>query len=252
MSKQYMMQKLDQKFKVKIKLQRDDGSIVIVEAPLPEQFGFTVGSEFSAPFDAATLGGVLQKFKVPGAMNVGKRVGVTTTKFYSNPQPTEISFDLEFHAEYSARYEVVEPVVALMCMSLGDALTFDDALSTIEGVREQIAALLPGAGESDSNEEGDTSNASESTIVTDSFKESADGAMALLGLIKGPVTATIQFGVLYALDNAWISSVTPQFSNVVDADGFPLSATCSVTAILQRDPVVNDVNRFFNATSGVR
>lgn len=247
--KQFKMNQLDDKFKVKIKqIQRDD-TVVIVEAPLPDQFGFSVGSEFSAPFDASTLGGVLQKFKVPMASQASKKVGVTTTKFYSNPQPTEISFELEFHAEYSAKKEVVEPIVALMAMSLGDAMSFDEAVEYIGELRDEVAGFVNSAlgkeeGDEDAFDSGDESLLAD---ISDDNKQRAEGAMALLGLIRGPETTTMRFGNVYILDNVWVSSVSPQFSNVIDAEGFPLSATVSVTAIIQRDPVVADVNRFFGA-----
>lgn len=84
-----------------------------------------MGSEFTATFDANTLSGVLQKFKLPFAGQISRRVGVVTTKFYANPEPTEISFELEFHAEYSARDEVVIPMVTLAMMSLGRNMNFE-------------------------------------------------------------------------------------------------------------------------------
>lgn len=253
-SKQYAMQGLDQMFKIRITQLRNENEpgskIVAVEAPLPDQFGMTVGSEFTAPFDASTLAGILQKFKIPSiaAGGIAGRVGVVTTKYYSNPEPTEISFDLEFHAEYSARDEVVLPVVELMKMSLGDSLTLEAAQQSINESITAIRGYIGSVFDREDGEDGDSSDNTTSNIaLTDHVdSDAADGAMKLLGMIKGPPTTELYVGRYIHLRNVWVSSVTPQFSNVVDAYGFPLSATCSVTMMMQRDPVVPDINNMFN------
>lgn len=246
---QFKMSQLDDKFKVKIKQLRRDGTNVIIEAPLPDQFGFTVGSEFTAPFDSSSLGSVLQKFKIPMAGQAAKKVGVTTTKFYSNPEPTEISFELEFHAEYSARKEVVEPVVALMAMSLGDSMDMEAVSEFIGDLRGDITKFVNSTFELEGDDQFDEDSPKVFEDMSEQNKGRVEGAMALLGLIRGPETTTIRFGNVYILDSVWISSVSPQFSNVIDADGYPLSATVSVSAVIQRDPVVSDLNRYFGASS---
>lgn len=235
-SKQYRLDALSDKYKISI-ISQKDSSLTVVEAPLPDNFGFTVGSEFSAPFDAQALAGVLQKLKIPVG-GLARRVGVVTTKFYSNPEPTEISFEMEFHAEYSARHEVMEPVFALMNMSLGKNMTPEDLVVVINRYRDALSELT-GIGGSGGNDGGASSGGD------GGWASNAEGAMALIGLIESPETVIIRFGNAYALDSVWISSVTPSFSNSLDAEGFPLSCTCSVNAVLQRDPVKDDLARFF-------
>lgn len=238
MSRQFKLDTLDDKFKVKI-MSEKDGMVTMVEAPLPPTFGLTVGSEFSAPFDAQSLAGVLQKFKIPAAGGLARRVGVATTKFYSNPEPTEISMELEFKAEYSARHEVAEPVVALMLMSLGEAFTGEKFKETLNSIRDGLSDLTKGfiSKSGDGDASGDEA---------DDIWSNADNAMSLIGLIEGPEAVRIRFGNLYELANVWVSSVSPQFSNVVDAEGMPLSCICSVTAVIQRDPVKEDLMSFFH------
>lgn len=251
-TRQFKLAELDDKFKVKIS-STVDGNITIIEAPLPAQFGLTVGSEFSSPFDAQSLSGVLQKFKIPGALagGISRKVGVVTTKFYSNPEPTEISFEVEFNAEYSARHEVVEPALALMNMSLGDAYTREEFVGAVNKVRDGLSDLTGGL-VSKSAEGSDESEKTTSTPSEANWYEDADNAMSLIGLIEGPETVKIRFGNVYELSPVWVSSVTTQFSNVVDAEGMPLSCTCNVTAVIQRDPVRTDMNNFFGVTSGGR
>lgn len=239
-TKQYRLATLDEKHKITI-IRQKDADLTVLEAPLPDQFGFSVGSEFTAPFDAQSLAGVLQKLKIPVG-GLSRRVGVVTTKFYSNPEPTEISFEMQFHAEYSARHEVMEPVFALMGMSLGRNMTAEDLVAVIDKFRDSLSDLTGIESiSSGSNDEGANSAGDD---VGD-WAKNADGALALIGLIESPETVIIKFGNVYALDNVWISSVTPSFSNTVDAEGFPISCTCSVNAVLQRDPVIDDLRRFF-------
>lgn len=249
-SRQFKLNTLDEKFKVKI-MSEEDGNVTIIEAPLPETFGLTVGSEFSSPFDAQALAGVLQKFKIPGALagGVSRRMGVVTTKFYSNPEPTEISFELEFKAEYSARHEVVEPALALMCMSLGDAYTTEEFVSEIADIRDGLSELSGGL--VSKADRANTEGANADSASKPDWWEDTDNAMELIGLIKGPATVRIKFGNVYELAPVWVSSVNAQFSNVVDAEGMPLACTCSVTAVIQRDPVRADMRKFFHAVPGV-
>lgn len=253
-NRQYHMHELDSMFKVRITQNSDDGEAYI-EAPLPAEFGFSVGSQFTATFDANTLSGVLQKFKLPFAGNISKRVGVATTKFYSNPEPTEITFDLEFHAEYSARDEVVAPMVALAALSLGKKLEFDRIAEEVgklydlgrDGI-DKLMKLLPSLLEDDPTDEIEF----DSQNLSRKQKQGLSSALDFIGLIEGPNTVSIRFGNVYILDDVWVSSVTPVFSNVVDAEGLPLAGTCSVTAVLRRDPVVDDLNRAFRMSSGGR
>lgn len=253
---QLNMQKLDRKFKIRFTKVQDD-SIGYIEAPLPEQFGMTVGSEFSAPFDASALAGILQKAKLPFAGGLSRRVGVVTTKMYSNPEPTEISFDLEFHAETSARHEVLEPIVSLMTLSLGsyyDSQTISDEISKIRGGIGKLYNLLGGdEGAEEDSFSGDFIPGGEVDVTSmegvfggsGPSEEGVDNALAFIGLIKAPSLVRVDFGHVFSLSPVWVSSVGVQFSNVLDAEGFPLSATASVTIVLQRDPVANDVKRFF-------
>lgn len=247
MAKQYRLATLPDKFKLKI-MSEEDGNITIIEAPLPETFGLTVGSEFTSPFDAQALAGVLQKFKIPGASNISRRMGVVTTKFYSNPEPTEISFDVEFKAEYSARYEVAEPALALMLMSLGDSFTADEVESTIVEIRDGLSDLTGGmVSKSNTDDSNGANNGTADTGGNSGWMDDTSQVMDFIGLIKGPATVRIKFGNLYELAPVWVSSVGVQFSNIVDAEGFPMSCICNVTAVIQRDPVRTDMLNFFHA-----
>ena len=105
-SHQIKMNELDSKFKMTIKSQLDRD--LIVQAPLPDDFGFTVGNVYSTPFDTGGLSETMQKAlaltsKATDTSAFSGKLGITMDKVFTNPEPTEISFDLEFTAFYDAK-----------------------------------------------------------------------------------------------------------------------------------------------------
>ena len=212
-----------------------DGHMVL--APLPETFGFTVGSEFSAPFDTGISSGIVQKALAIGS--ISQKIGLRMKKMYANPEPTEISFDLEFQAYYSASDEVVIPIIKLAAMSLGRSMTDLDA---------RAAAILNKVSQSFGGGGGGLMS-----IIVAGQEANTGGIVErianLIGLIEGPNTQTIMFGNLYTMTNCYITSMSPQFSNVLDKDGFPMSATCSITVTLEQYPIANDVIEWFDNSS---
>lgn len=232
---QHKMRELDDRFKVRIISHKSTGRPEIVEAPLPDQFGVTVGSEFSAPFDGNLVSGSLAK--VAALQGVAKKTGTSGRKMYSNPEPSEISIDLEFEAYYSAKEEVVLPVALLMAMSLGT--TLDSA--RLEQNMLQYLSLgdnLTGFNTAEEVESVD--------IVSEEQEEWSDRIMELIGFLQGPRKVRVHFGRTMVLPSVWVASVAPQFSNVLDPNGFPMSATVSVTFALEMEPVVEDLNQWFS------
>lgn len=211
----------------------------VVEAPLPDNVGFSVGSEYTAPFDANLLSGGLANAAILAGSPPS--VGISTTKFYSSPEPSEISLDLEFHAYYSSREEVLIPVARLMVAALGIETTFSelskefqDMINTLRGM---IGMQSVGTEEDDVGaEDGDKS-----------LEEAADDLSELIGFIRAPRDpSVIYIGNICTLDQVYISSVTPQFSNVLDANGYPLSATVSLTAVFRKSPLAGDMAKAFS------
>lgn len=200
-----------------------------VYAPLPDGFGMTVGSEFSAPFDANFASGTLSKALAVGGGIGNKTAGISTTKFYSNPEPSEISIELQFEAYHSAREDVLVPVIRLMAMSLGRTIDFEGAKQIIESLANKIGSLT-----------GLDSLIESEITTTEATERNSDRILGFLNFVQGPPTVSIRFGNTLKLDRAYISSVAPQFSNILDSEGIPMSATCSITAILERDPVLDE------------
>ena len=197
-----------------------------VTAGLPDGHGVSVGSTFTDPFnknvgdsssiqDLATRGSALLGVsRKPGAM--------ATSIFYEGPEPTEISFELNFESFYSAKDEVIIPVMNLMMMAVGreygiDALTgmfdfYDQFIDQINDVNESLTDRI--------------------------------------GIIKGPEICRVRMGKTTVFDRCYISSVAPSFSNVLDNQFLPVAASCSITVKLERNPTQGSVASMFRQAFG--
>lgn len=190
-----------------------------VKAPLPENYGYTVGSEIGTPFSGYATDGTISKLMAL-QFGVSSRIGLVTQKIYQGPEPTEVTFDLNFNAYYSARHEVVAPVIKLMMMSVGQEKNLEE---TSREVAENIRSYTT-LGEEQLGNFLDASGDVESTLESQS-----SSAAQLIRFMRTPSTVTVRVGNIFTLVNAYLSNVQPQFTNVLDFEYMPMSATCSVT-----------------------
>lgn len=244
-----------------------DNGELRVRAPLPAEYGYTVGSEYSAPFDVSLPSGILQK--TMALANVSQKIGIRMQNMYSNPVPTEISLDLEFDAYYDAKMEVLAPVIDLAHMSLGTALdrehlnqvlaeikekltpaalaTKDAAANATEGVRnawDEHVWLFgnPKSPLPETVPETDSTGSEKPTQdISNKSGEMFDNVMQFVGIIRGPAPQILTMGTFITISDAYLTSISPRFSNVLDRDGFPMSCKCSVTFTLGRYPIAEDV-----------
>lgn len=229
------MSELDSKFKVRIRSRGEGGDDIIVEAPLPDDFGYTVGAAYSTPFDTMSINETMAKgFALAG---VGQKPGAAMKKMFINAEPTEISFDLEFVAYYSARQEVVLPVLALSSMALPSRLSLEEGKAAVNGA---LAELKNKAGVG--AEEGEESNVK----LPSGVEEYGQALLDILNFVRGPDVVEVSFGDVYVMDNVFISSFGVRFSNKVDSEGFPMRATVSITLTPEDVPVVESLSEWYN------
>ena len=215
--------KLDQLHQGQLIQIRDPNFGWHVKAPLPESFGYTVGSEIGTPFSGYATEGNLSKV-LALQFGVSNRVGLVTRKIYQGPEPTEVSMDLNFNAYYSARKEVVAPIIKLMLMSVGHEDSFDDVEGTIADYIRGYMSIGESAIASVAGFEGD-----EDFNDTDSSR-----AAKLIRFMRTPGLCAVKVGNVFRLSNVYISNVSPTFSNVLDHEFLPMSATCSITIELSQ------------------
>lgn len=182
-----------------------------IVAHLPETYGFSVGSEIGTPFSGFTTSDNIQRF-LSITTGSSAKVGISTQKLYMGPEPSEITLNLRFDAYYSGFHEVVLPCVFLMLHAIGHKEKLTDAI-------DDVVSKL-NIGQNLTNQALQTSiSGVEPQSVTDFIEYQ-----------KTPGTNDIQFGNVFTIKRAYLSTVNPEFSNILDNQGHPLSATCSVTA----------------------
>lgn len=234
---QTRLKEQDDRFKISI---RNDEHMV--QAPLPDDFGFTVGSEYSEPFDAGAMSETWQRVFAVGG--ISQKMGIRMRKMFTNPEPTEISFDMEFYAHYSAKDEVFIPIFKLMMMTLGTRLTWDKvedkAKELIETVAGAAGGLVNLAG-LDADTEVDTTG-----VENEQVNQAGGRLLALINLVNSPKYVNIQWGRIMKWRKCYITSVTPSFSNVVDSDGFPMYAKASITITPEMYPIADDMIEIFS------
>lgn len=216
---------IDSKFKIAI-----ENNTNRVEAPLHNDFGFTVGSEYTTPFDIGTVSGMLQKSMA--VAGVSSPVGLRMRKMYANPEPTELSFKMSFDAYYDAHTEVIAPVVTLVTMGLGREMRdadVTDKLSALSGIIDTMTGTTI-----------DTSS-----VSPDSGKGVSSKVLGLIKMINAPQVCTLHFGDFLTFDNVYITSTAVTFSNNLDENGIPMSAEVNVTCTLQIAPIADDILRYF-------
>lgn len=242
MNKQQHPSLQDDRFIIKIKPVGNESLSVV--APLPENFGFTVGSEFTSPFDAQFVSGAFQK--AAAVSGVSSKLGVSTKKLYSSPEPTEISFDMQFEAYNSAMDDVMIPIIKLMSMGIGRRIDLVEAANKVEQIVNDISRRARG-------EDIISPGTLEQSISSNDVGNTASRVFGFLGFIAGTSLVKLRFGNVITFKNAYVTSVGPQFSNILDKNGIPMSAMVSVTCILEEDPTLNDENfeEFFSRIGGV-
>lgn len=212
--------------RVTIKQYQEGQLLRRVTAGLPDAHGVSVGSTFTDPFNknvgdgskiqdlatgAATFLGVSRK---PGAM--------ATSLYYEGPEPTEISFELNFESFYSAKDEVIIPVMNLMMMGVGR----EYGLETIKGMYDFYDQFI------------------------DEINDVDESLTDRIGIIKGPEICRVRMGKTTVFDRCYVSSVAPTFSNVLDNQFLPVAATCSITVKLERNPTQESVASMFRQAFG--
>ncbi|WGH49696.1 hypothetical protein [Alishewanella phage vB_AspM_Slickus01] len=219
-----------------------------VFAPLPDGFGVTVGSEYTAPFDVNGLSSGLGKaYAIAG---FSQRIGMRMKKFYTNPEPSEISIEMEFTTEENAVRDVIYPVYSLTQMALGSTLSLSDFNKATIEFFTAINNGLKSAADTFGVEEPISIN--DTTIATvnisdDNAAGKVDGILRSIGFIRAPKDVNVQFGNVMLWERCYITSVATTFSNVLDKSGYPLSATCTVTITPEKYPIADDMTNVYSS-----
>lgn len=175
-----------------------------VEAHLPENFAIGIGGEVSTPFSSfITDNTVTNLFKLGGTTF---KTGFFTRKVYVGPETPDITFEVKFDTFYNAYDEVIVPVEKLMAFAAG----IDKSVLSL-GYNQ--------------DEEG---NINVFTETTNEHSQRIDVGSYL----NEPPICRVKIGDFIILPNGFITGVEPRFSNIMDSNGYPISADVSVTISL--------------------
>lgn len=243
--------------------QYNEADTIVVKAPLPDGFGTTVGSEYSTPFDTGGVNDTLRK--VLFLKEVSQKPGFRMKKFYANPVPTEISFDMEFFSYYDAFTEVVVPAFLLQKMSVGRELRWKELKEDIEKfIRGGVKAVEQGTKKAQelSNTYAGTEfdpnapmfpsleNSKPENPTSEKLDPSAGKLIDAFGFVVAPPMTKIRFGTTLTLDNMFITHVGVKFSNILDLNGYPTHCSVSVTATPQEYPIDTTISSWYGIPVG--
>ena len=226
------------------------GSPLAVEAPLPESFGLGVSSEYTQPFEQfISDGNVASALRMTGYSN---KIGLFTEQVWTGPETTTFTLELSFTAFYSAMNEVLGPVMSLMVMGAGLKTDGKQILAEMKkiykvanvksgGIADTVVSGVSDAIGTASEYAGDVLGVEEN----EDFGVSFEKASKYIEAAKAPPTVYVRLGNVMDIPNCLITEVSPEFSNVLDYQGIPMSAKVSVTFTFKRPLFANDITGMF-------
>lgn len=249
-NQRWIMENLSQSQRIQISSNEFD-----VFAPIPDNFGFTVGSEYSAPFDSQSLSQGFQRALALGG--IAPKFGIRTKKMYTNPEPMEFSLELTFTAYYDAIEEVLMPIIRLLIMTLGRTIAtqyikdqFGQAIDLIGENLDKVGDIVSSA-LSEDNEGGfdirDRSNFDNDLFNLPPENESrVDAFLNMVGIIRSPGSVTVKVGNVLNWEKVFITSCAPEFSNVLDYRGVPMYGKVTLNLTPESYPIAEEMAEVFS------
>lgn len=209
-----------------------NGQDLIFEHWLPETFGFSLSSEWEAPYantaanaiNSTGVGGVVLNI-ASASTGLTPRFRYTTMQFWQGNAPVAFPFTLQFRAEADAVREVVYPILLLASLGLPA-----EAPST--GI-----LIAPAQAESI-----DTSMAYNSFVTQLRNLAGADLPTPPTGLGGSLI---LQIGDFLRIDDVYIESMDPQFQTRFEERGMPIEADLNIVFKTRFTPTVQDVQKWF-------
>lgn len=197
-----------------------DGASGEVYGHLPEQFELNASSDWDQPFLEATdmLRNVLSAAHIP------TRFLVSSVHVWSGSSPLQLSIPIEFWARENAYEEVVQPTKALMSL----------ALPSVTGDGNTQRLVPPGPAGID---------------ISDLLPEG--GAFSgfwdyIARYAKNPGTwITVEMGTFLRFEGVILLDAQTEYSGLLTPDGYPKSATCTITFKTAKTLTVDQLDEAF-------
>jgi len=207
-----------------------------VSAPLPESFGVDIQSQMTQPFSSFIPTGLIQTGIA--LYNVSASAGIAIGKYYTGTETPDISFDMNFVAQYDALTEVVIPVAKLYVLAASYKVPLPKgAASFVSTAFDTVAAL--GTPVIRGVEHAAKALGAPITVGTGPPpKLSTAQIRDFLYWLGGPPPIRCYFGNIYELgignNPVVLSGMEPRFTNNIDYNGLPMQCTVSITLTLKQ------------------
>jgi hypothetical protein len=219
---------------------------LFVEAFLPEDFSFAIGSEWSAPFAEGTNN---------NAMNLlGQALGTKfttqglTALFWSGSSNLDLTLPLVFTAE-SNYNDVQKPIRDLIKLSLPTINSWNffsapgPTVKNIDEIAEQGKKILENTGKDlqASKDPGKFSSASENSLLE-------LGRSALKNFGQADIynnRIQLWLGNFMRFPSVVVKSVDQNYKTIMDPSGVPMAVTVNVTFSTHMTPSAQDFEAYF-------
>ena len=212
-----------------------------VEAALPETYSIGNGSEIGSPFAGFATDNMVAK-ALTLTTGVSNKIGLVTKRMFMGPQTPDINLTLHFEAFYSAYDEVLRPCATLLMMASGEK-------GSLANMKElQVAFDLQNAGVNAGKWVAGQFKDEEVKREAEEAGKKADMA-ELIKFIRSPGLCRVYFGDTHQLDDVYVASANVTFSNILDKDFIPMSATVDVTLATSNPMTKNSLESSFGKSA---
>lgn len=226
---------------------------------LPENFEFSVQSEFSQPFQD-----VINSLFNPQAVNAlqaasGVRLTTQelTTQIWQGTQPIRLQLPVTFYARTNARLDVSQNVYWLTEAALPRRLGGKGTALVGPGPQIDVGKILNGRGLAEYwdtlKKAAETGNLG--SPVKTNGTNSSTAAVATNGLstsilqYKPNTVHSVRIGRRMFIQDVVIENVQTTYDTKFDRDGYPMKAVCNVSMITARIPVSDELGAMMGVSN---
>lgn len=220
---------------------RSDREAIYVEAFLPEEFSFDIGSEWSAPFAEGTNNNMINM--LGQALGTKFTTQGMTALFWSGSGNLDFTLPLVFTAEdnYNDVQKPIKDLIKLSLPTINSWNFFSAPGPSIKGI-EAIAA----EGQRISGIIDKEIYASTDKSTLDSAKTLTTSALKNFG--KADIynnKIELWIGTFFRLPSVVVKNVNQNYKTILDPSGVPMRVTVEVTFSTHMTPSAQDYENFF-------
>lgn len=233
-------------------------SPIRVVTPLPEDFNFSFGGEWSAPFEE----GVIDNAKINMLSQMAGFKPATqsmTTQFWKGSSMSDITIPFQLVAINDAHTDVVVPLANLIRLSMptnaggGFFRAPGPQLSASAETRDAVYSAASNLGDAAVSVGGAIVGGGKESLqkATESAQRTADDVGRAFNSITFKNKISLTLGQFARFDSVVITNIDPQVKSLFDANGKPMGVVVNVTFRLHQTPFADDILKAFHMGSPI-